>query len=285
MDKKVLSIQDISCFGQCSTTVALPVISACGIECAILPSAVLSTHTAGKFRETGFTCLDLSGEFKAIEQKWVEGGIKFDAVYTGYLGSVPQIELVKSIMNSCLNEGGAKIVDPAMADDGQLYPAFDQEYVDAMKSLCAYADIIIPNISEACFLTGSEYKEEYNEGYIRELCYKLEAMGCKNIIMTGVGFKEGKTGVAVYEQGEFRHYEHKRIPRSYHGTGDIYSSAFVGAKMRGLDNYLAAGLAAAYTCGCIERTVGDESHWYGVKFEQALGDLPQAINAILEKRS
>lgn len=283
MDKKVLSIQDISCFGQCSTTVALPVISACGVECAILPSAVLSTHTAGKFREIGFTCLDLSGEFEAIEKKWVEGGIKFDAVYTGYLGSVQQTEYVKSIMNSCLNEGGLKIVDPAMADDGQLYPAFDQDYVNAMKSLCAYADIIVPNISESCFLTDSEYKEEYNEGYIRDLCYKLEAMGCKTIVMTGVSFNEGKTGVIVYENGSLKHYEHKRILTSYHGTGDIYSSAFVGARMRGLDTYLAASLAAAYTCGCIEMTVGDDSHWYGVKFEKSLGDLPQAINAILEK--
>ena len=276
MDKKVLSIQDISCYGQCSTTVALPIISACGVECAILPSAVLSTHTAGKFREVGFTCLDMADEFPAIFDKWNQAGVKFDCIYTGYLGSVKHIEYVKQIMKDCY-----KVVDPAMADDGKLYPAFDMEYVEAMKSLCASADIVLPNISEACLLTGSEYKETYTEGYVRELCYKLEALGCKNVVLTGVSFNEGKTGVVVYEDGSYKYYEHKKISQSYHGTGDIYSSVFVGAKMRGLDTYVAAGLAAAFTCGCIERTIGDESHWYGVKFEGALKDLPQAIDAIL----
>lgn len=283
MDKKVLSIQDISCFGQCSTTVALPIISACGVECAILPSAVLSTHTAGKFRETGFTCCDLSPEFPEIEKKWIENGIKFDAIYTGYLGTTEQIDMVKNIMSSCLADGGLKIVDPAMADGGQLYPAFGQDYVEAMKTLCGCADYILPNISEACFLTGSEYKEEYSEGYVRDLCYKLEALGCKAVIMTGVSLSKGNTGVAVYKDGEFKHYEHKMISQSYHGTGDIYSSAFVGGLIRGLDSYIAAGLAAAYTCGCIERTVGDDSHWYGVKFEAGLADLPNAINTILSR--
>lgn len=276
MDKKVLSIQDISCYGQCSTTVALPIISACGVECAILPSAVLSTHTAGKFREVGFTCLDLVDEFPAIFDKWNQAGVKFDCIYTGYLGSVKHIEYVKQIMKDSY-----KVVDPAMADDGKLYPAFDMEYVEAMKSLCASADIVLPNISEACLLTGSEYKEEYTEGYIRELCYKLEAMGCKAVVLTGVSFKPDKTGVVVYENGSYKYYEHKKISQSYHGTGDIYSSVFVGAKMRGLDTYIAAGLAAAFTCGCIERTIGDDSHWYGVKFEGALKDLPQAIDTIL----
>ena len=278
MDKKVLSIQDISCVGQCSTTVALPIISACGLECAILPSAVLSTHTGGKFRETGFTCIDLVDEFPKIFEKWNQAGIKFDCVYTGYLGSVKHIEYVKEIMKDCY-----KVVDPAMADNGELYPAFDAEYVEAMKGLCASADIILPNISEACFLTGSEYKESYTEGYIRELCYKLEAMGSKNIVMTGVSFNEGKTGVVVYESGDFKYYEHKKISKSYHGTGDIYASVFVGAKMRGLDTYIAAGLAAAFTCGCIERTIDDQDHWYGVKFEGALKDLPNAIDTILKK--
>ncbi len=278
MDEKVLSIQDISCFGQCSTTVALPIISACGIECAILPSAVLSTHTAGKFREVGFTCLDMADEFPAIFDKWDKAGVKFDCIYTGYLGSVKHIEYVKKIMKDSY-----KVVDPAMADDGKLYPAFDMAYVEAMKSLCACADVVLPNISEACLLTGSEYKEEYTEGYVRELCYKLEALGCKNIVLTGVSFNPEKTGVVVYEDGTYKYYEHKKLAQSYHGTGDIYSSAFVGAKMRGLDTYIAAGLAAAFTCGCIERTMGDESHWYGVKFEPALKDLPNAIDAILAK--
>ncbi|MDO5441516.1 MAG: pyridoxamine kinase [Bacillota bacterium] len=280
MSKKVLSVQDISCFGQCSTTVALPIISACGVECAILPTAILSTHTAGKFRDVGFTCLDLADEVPAIIEKWEKLNLKFDCVYTGYLGSVKHIDYVKKLMK----EDCYKVVDPAMADNGELYPAFDMNYVEAMKSLCAMADVVLPNISEACLLTGSEYKEVYTEGYVRELCYKLEALGCKNIVLTGVSFKAETTGVAVYEAGSFKYYEHKKISTSFHGTGDIYSSVFVGAKMRGLDTYVSAGLAAAFTCGCIEKTIDDkEEHWYGVKFEPALKDLPLAIDTILSK--
>lgn len=279
MDKRVLSIQDISCFGQCSTTVALPIISACGVECAILPSAILSTHTAGKFRDVGFTCLDLTPEFPKIFEKWEKLGLKFDCIYTGYLGSIEHINYVKDFAKESF-----LVVDPAMADDGKLYPAFDDSYVEAMKGLAAKADIILPNISEAALLTGSEYKESYTEGYIRELCYKLEALGCKNIVLTGVSFNPEKTGVVVYEDGTYKYYEHKKLPQSYHGTGDIYSSVFVGAKMRGLDTYVAAGLAAAFTCGSIEKTIGDDSHWYGVKFEQGLKDLPLAIEQILNNK-
>lgn len=282
MNNKVLSIQDISCFGQCSTTVALPIISACGVECAILPSAVLSTHTAGAFREVGFTCCDLDGEFTKIEDKWNQLGIKFGSVYTGYLGTTSMIKMVMHIMDSCLEDGGLRIVDPAMADGGELYPAFNMEYVDAMKVLCGCADYIIPNISESCFLTGTEYKEEYDEAYVKDLCTKLSALGCKNVILTGVGYMAGKTGVVVWNNGEYKYYEHEKLSKSYHGTGDIYSSVFVGAKMRGLDTFEAAKLAANYTYGCIVDTVSDESHWYGVKFELSLAKLGTTISELLE---
>ena len=273
MYKKVLSIQDISCVGQCSTTVALPVISACGIECAILPSAVLSTHTAGDFQKVGFTCADLTNEFPAIEQKWKALGIKFDAIYTGYLGTVEQIECVKSIMDSCLAKGGQRIVDPAMADGGKLYPAFGPEYVKAMGKLASTADYVLPNITEAAFLTGSEYKEKYTESYIESLLEKLVHMGCKNIILTGVSFSEETTGVVIYENGRAQYYRHRKIKTSYHGTGDIYSSAFAGLLMAGKSAFDSAKIAAEFTCAAIENTIGDDAHWYGVKFEPLLGAL------------
>ena len=273
--KKILTIQDISCVGQCSLTVALPIISACGVETCILPSAVLSTHTAGF---SGFTVRDLTDDIPDIHRHWQKEGILFDAIYTGYLGSTKQIDYVKNIFDTMGGEGSLCIVDPAMADNGKLYPAFDEAYVEAMKTLCANADILLPNITEACFLTGTEYKAEYDYPYIQSLLKKLTDLGAKTVVLTGVGYEEGKTGVVVYENGNDTYYCHRKIAKGCHGTGDVYASAFVGALMRGRTTYDAARIAADYTVKCIENTQDDPSHWYGVKFETALGDLMQMIS-------
>lgn len=268
---RILTIQDISCVGQCSLTVALPIISACGIECAVLPSAVLSTHTAGF---TGFTVRDLADDIPAIEAHWAKEGIDFAAVYTGYLGSTQQIDMVAHIFDTLCPEG-KKIVDPAMADNGKLYPAFDQAYVDAMKTLCAKADYLVPNITEACFLAGMEYRTEYDRTYIDGLLKALVALGAKNVILTGVSYAPGKTGVVVFENGVYAYYEHEKLPNSCHGTGDIYASAFVGALMRGKSSYDAARIAADYTVSCIRAT--DAGHWYGARFEPVLGELIEML--------
>ena len=268
---RILTIQDISCVGQCSLTVALPIISACGIECGILPSAVLSTHTAGF---SGFTCRDLTDDIPAIAAHWQKENLHFDAVYTGYLGSTKQVDMVKAIFRDLCN--GPKIVDPAMADNGKLYPAFDQEYVQAMKSLCAEADYLVPNITEACFLTDMDFRTEYDRSYIDALICGMIALGAKNVILTGVSYRPGKTGVVVFENGAYRYYEHALLPNSCHGTGDIYASAFVGALMRGKCAYDAARIAADYTVACIQAT--DKSHWYGASFEPALGKLIEMLN-------
>ena len=268
--KRVLTIQDISCFGQCSLTVALPIISACGVETAVLPSAVLSTHTGG-FK--GYTFRDLTEDMPKIREHWEKENIKFDAVYTGYLGSARQIAYVKDIVKSTLIPGGKLIVDPAMADNGALYPGFDQAFADEMKTLCAEADIILPNITEACFLTGTEYREDYDESYINGLEDKLAGLGAGAVVLTGVGYCRSYTGAAVYENGNRSYYEHRRLPKGGHGTGDVYASAFVGALMNGSTTYDAAKIAADYTVQCIENTQDDESHWYGVKFETAIPEL------------
>lgn len=272
--KRILTIQDISCFGQCSLTVALPILSACGIETVILPSAILSTHTAG-FND--FTVRDLTDDIPGINTHWNKENIKFDAFYTGYLGSTKQIDYVKNLFATTAKEKSIKVVDPAMADNGKLYPAFDMEYVAAMKRLCAEADVVVPNITEACFLTDTEYKTEYDEGYIKSLCEKLVLMGAETVVLTGVGYKAGKTGVAVYEKGTLMHYEHNVISKGSHGTGDVYASAFTGALIRGKSLFESAKIAADYTVKCIENTVGDPNHWYGVKFETALGDLIEML--------
>ncbi|MCH5324276.1 MAG: pyridoxamine kinase [Eubacterium sp.] len=275
MYKRVLTIQDISCFGQCSLTVALPIISACGAETCIMPSAVLSTHTGGF---TGFTVRDLTDDIPDIQKHWIKEGISFDAIYTGYLGSQKQIDYVQDIFKTLCREGAYKIVDPAMADNGKLYVGFDDAYAEAMKPLCFGADIILPNITEACLLTGAEYRETYDKAYIDEIIAKLAAGGAKTVILTGVSYSDETTGVLVYENGEQKYYEHKKISKSCHGTGDVYASAFVGALLRGKSCYDAAKIAADYTLKCIENTIDDSDHWYGVKFETALPDLIKSIS-------
>lgn len=272
--KRILTIQDISCVGQCSLTVALPILSACGHETAVIPSAVLSTHTAGF---SGYTFKDLTEEIPAISAHWKKEGIDFDAVYTGYLGSTEQIEYVKRIMSERLKTGGVSIVDPAMADNGKLYPAFGDDYVEEMKKLCFSADIILPNITEACFLTGAEYKTDYDRDYAEELMKNLAKDGAKKIVLTGVSFSDKTIGVGIYEDGQSRYYEHRLISKGCHGTGDIYSSAFAGALLKGKSLFDAAKIAADYTVECIENTQGDPAHWYGAKFEPVLPMLIKAL--------
>ena len=272
--QKILTVQDISCVGQCSLTVALPILSAAGHETCILPSAVLSTHTAGF---SGYTFRDLTEDIPAIAAHWKKENIRFGAIYTGYLGSAQQIAYVKDMFANLGTDDLVTFVDPAMADNGKLYPGFDQAFVDEMKTLAFAADIILPNITEASFLTGYEYKETYDEGYIDGLLAALRANGAKTVILTGVSFEKDSTGVMVLEGDEKKYYKHRKISKSSHGTGDVYASAFVGAYMRGKSAYEAAGIAAEYTVRCIENTIDDETHWYGVKFEPVLPYLIEAV--------
>ncbi len=272
--KKVLTIQDISCFGQCSLTVALPIISVTGNETCIIPSAVLSTHTGGF---SGYTFRDLSDDIPLIQQHWIKENISFDAIYTGYLGNVKQIELVKNIIDSLGNASCVSCIDPVMGDNGKLYAGFDQKFVNEMKSLCFSSDIILPNITEACFLTGSEYKEKYDEAYVDNIIKALVDKGAKTIVLTGISYDNDTTGVTIFENGKKYYYRHRKVSKNCHGTGDVYASAFVGALMNGKSVVESAKIAADYTVLCIEKTVDDPTHWYGVKFELA---LPELINML-----
>lgn len=273
--KRLLTIQDISCVGQCSLTVALPIISACGVETVPLPSAVLSTHTGGF---SGYTFRDLTDDIPQIEAHWKKENITFDCIYTGYLGSERQIEMVSHLIDSALKPGGVSVVDPAMADNGSLYYGFDSDFVKSMAALCAKADIILPNITEAAFMTGTEYKTEYDRNYIDALLSALTDMGAKTIILTGVSYTPHTTGVVVFENGVYSYYEHKKLPGGCHGTGDVYASAFSAALMRGKTTLQSAAIAADYTLLCIEKTLPDiKNHWYGVKFETC---IPELINML-----
>lgn len=277
-NQKVVTFQDISCMGQCSLTVALPIISACGVETIILPSAVLSTHTGGF---TGYTFRDLTEDIPGINAHWKKEGLSFDCLYTGYLGSVTQIQYVLDLRNSVIKEDGLLIVDPAMADNGSLYYGFDENFVEHMAKLCGKADIVLPNLTEAAFMTKTELRQEdHDEAYIKMLVKKVADLGAKKVVLKGISYEEGKIGVAVYDSvtEELEYYFNEKQTRSSHGTGDCYASAFTGALMQGKTPMEAAALAADFVVEAIKQTADDDNHAYGVKFERALPMLVKELN-------
>lgn len=274
MDKRLLTIQDISCVGQCSLTVALPVISACGIETAVLPSSVLSTHTAGF---SGYTFRDLTEDMQPILDHWKKENITFDAFYTGYV-SKAQIPVILKIMKETARPDALRIVDPVMADNGKLYPGFDADFPKEMAKLCKGATVILPNLTEASFLLGVPYVgDNYDKPYIEDMLKKLYALGTKNVVLTGVSFDKGKLGCACYDGNSINYYFNDRLDASMHGTGDVYAASFAGALCRGWTITEAAALGADFVVESMKQTLGDDDHWYGVKFEKA---LPYLINRL-----
>ncbi|MBP5694674.1 MAG: pyridoxamine kinase [Bacilli bacterium] len=265
MYRKILTVQDVSCVGQCSLTVALPILSASKNEVAILPSALLSNHTMGF---SNFTCLDLTSEMEKIINQWKVENITFDALYTGYLGNDGQVEETFKVLQ-LLKENAIKIIDPAMADFGKLYPAFDQKYISKMRKLCEIGDVILPNVTEACFLTGIEYKEEHNESYIYSLLLALRILGMKKIVLKGANLSKDKIRIYIYDK-DISYYEHEKISKSFHGTGDVFASAFVGRYLKNNDLFDAVKFAGDFTLQAIKETIDDQDHWYGVKFEKCL---------------
>ena len=274
--KRIVTIQDISCVGKCSLTVALPIISAAGVEAGVIPTAVLSTHTA--FPK--FTFCDLTDEIQKISDTFDELGIDFDAIYTGYLGSFEQLKLVEDFIDRF--GGKAKVViDPVMADNGMLYKGFTPEFAASMAKLCGKADLIIPNLTEASFMLGVPYNPEYDEEYIKELLKKLAGLGAKGVALTGIGFKEGEIGVYYYDSvsGEYYFYANEKLPAAFHGTGDVYASATLGAMMRGFSVPESLSIAVDYTLLTMKKTLADENHrFYGVNFEEALPYYIERLN-------
>ena len=267
--KRILTIQDISCVGQCSLTVALPVLSACGHETCVLPTALLSTHTGGFGKPA---IVPLSNALPEIVEHWKENGITFDLILTGYLGSVSAIQTAMHIMDTMLSPGGMLITDPAMADNGKLYSGFGLEYVGEMRRLCDRADVILPNLTEAALLSGMPYEDRTDEAYARQL---LERLPNDRVILTGVG--ETDTGLLLRDGGTIRRYAHPRLPGSFSGTGDLFAAAFTGALAAEKGVYESARIAADFTYRCIQCTAAEPAHWYGVKFEPALPELMQML--------
>lgn len=271
--KKLLTVQDISCIGQCSITVALPIISAMGMETAILPSAVLSTHTSG-FQ--GFTFKDLTDEMPKIIEHWKKEEITFDSVYTGYIGNSKQFDYILTIVKDMLSVDGLFIVDPVMGDHGKLYPGFDMSFPPEMLKICRQADYIMPNLTEAAFLLGESYKEEYDEKDISNMLQKLSELGAKNVVITGVSFDKSKLGVA-YLQGDTKEtgfYFRDRIMQNFHGTGDVFGSSLAGALALGNSLEKSCKIAVDFTIDSMNFTMPNkDEHWYGVAFEKAIPNL------------
>lgn len=266
---KVLTIQDISCYGQCSTTVALPILSHYGHETVILPSAILSTHTCG-FKD--FTVLDLTDEMPKIIDHWIHERIKFDCIYTGYIGDKRQFDYILKCKEELLVPGGLFIVDPAMADNGKMYPGLSTEIIFGMRKLCSKADYIIPNITEGCFLTGNDYKETHDTEYVNKLLKDLFDLGCKNVILTGVQEDSDTIGAVAYD-GITRTYNLEvKEEKSYHGTGDIFSSIIVSDILNGKNLKDTLRHACKFIIEAIRKTVDDDTHSYGVKYEEVLRD-------------
>ena len=266
-----MAVHDLSCFGKCSLTVALPILSAAGAEVTALPTAVLSTHTGGF---TGYTFRDLTDDIPAIVRHWKSLGLRFDAIYTGYLGSFEQLELVSGIIDEFRTDGTLVCVDPVMADGGKLYPSFRQDFPVGMAKLCAKADLIVPNLTEAALLLGEEYREgPYGEEYLLHLLRGLSALGPRRVVLTGVWTEPEHLGCAVYDAAADRaeYALSRKIDGFYHGTGDVFASALLGALLRGMALQPAAQAAADFTAGSIRRTrdAGTDVR-FGVNFEAGL---------------
>ena len=267
--KSIITIQYISCVGRCSLTVALPIISAAGVECGVLPTAVLSTHTA--FDK--FTFCDLTDEIEPISKTFYDLGIDFDCIYTGYLGSFRQLALVDDFISTHKKENTLVVIDPAMADNGVLYKGFTPEFAKAMAHLVRHADLVIPNLTEACFMLDVPYTENYDEDYIKDILVRLTGLGAKCAALTGITFDNKTLGAYSYdsETGKFFYYANNYLPVRYHGTGDIFASAAVGSLMRGKSVENALAVAVDYTHECIRLTMEDEDRrTYGVNFEEAI---------------
>ncbi len=278
--KRVAAIHDISGFGRCSLTVALPILSAMGIETAAMPTALLSSHTGIK----GFTYKDLTDEMPLFLDHWKNLKLNFDAIYSGFLGSERQIEIVSNVIDNLKSDNTLVMVDPVMADHGDMYPTFDKAFSKKMTKLCKKADIIIPNMTEAVFMLDMEYiKGPYTKEYIENILKSLADLGPSNIILTGVQFDNKELGAASYNSktGVINYHFSPLINRNYHGTGDIFASVVLASILNGFQLDKSVEIAVNFIYDCLVRSGNeDTSSYLGVNFEAGLPALSKELGLI-----
>ena len=274
--KRIVTMQDISCIGKCSLTVVLPVISCMGVETAVLPTAVLSTEAL----IDGFTYHDLTSENIPIIEHWKSSGFTFDAVYTGYLGTTGLVDIARRLFHE-FGSGKLKIVDPCLGDNGILYPGFTQEYVDAVRGLCSEADILCPNLTEACFLLNIPFHPSCTREETREILHKLSALGAEKTVLTGISFAEGTIGTCTYDRrtDTYAEYFTEEEPEYFQGTGDLWAGTLCGGLVSGFSFEDSAALACDFVKESIRLTLAEEGHnTYGVNFEQAVPYLLKRLS-------
>ena len=267
--KRIVTVQDISCIGRCSLTVALPVISAMGVEACPLPTALLSSHTL--YPEPYIR--DLTDSLSGIAEHWRRIGARFDGIYTGYLGSIRQLDMISDFIDGFRGDGFV-FIDPVMGDHGRLYAGFTPEYVSRMAKFCGKADVIVPNLTEACLMLGRDYiGEGYSAGELKEILRGLTGLGVPKAIVTGVSMEPGRLGAAAFDSGSGEYFlcMGDRVEGSFHGTGDIFASVCVGSLANGGSLGEAVERAVSFTCESIKFTKNDPSdRRSGVNFEKAL---------------
>ena len=271
-----LALHDLSCFGKCALTVIIPTLSAMGVQTVPIPTAFLSTHTGGF---EGFYFEDLTDSMGKIADHLEEVGVKADAVYTGFLGSEKQISTVSAIIDRFGNDS-LVLVDPVMGDDGRLYSTYNEEMVKGIKELCKKADVITPNVTEACLLTDIEYRdtacltEKETVEYAEKLCSELKNFGVKKIAITGLHYNQNMVGTyGCDELGEFL-YGREYIKKSYPGTGDLFASVLLGELLRNKDFRTSVARASDFTKKVIEYSSQfDTPARNGVAFEPFLCEL------------
>lgn len=270
MTKRLVSIQDLSCVGRCSLSVAMSVIPVMGVETCVLPTAILSTHTAFD----RFTFHDFTREAQRIMDVWRELDMRFDSIYIGYLGSMPLIELTRRFLSCFRRESTQVILDPAFGDQGRLYTGFDMDYVQGIRELCAEADIILPNLTESCYLLDIPYGEPVETTRLVGLqAGRLLTGRLRSVLTTSCRFEDGRTGLLSCGEADFS-YPHERLPISCHGSGDVFASVFAGLMTLGRGAEAAARLAADFTCDCIRYSMRcPDRRWYGVDYEAMLPEL------------
>lgn len=268
---RIAAIHDLSCFGRCSLTIALPVLSAMGCQCCPLPTALLSAHTGFP----GNTFLDLTAEMGRIADHWAAMDLQFDAIYSGFLGSADQVDTVARFFDTFKKSDTAVIVDPVMGDHGTAYRTCTPELCRGMRVLAENADVITPNLTEAALLLDHPYEEiQRTDAY--EVVRRLSLGGRRSVVLTGYSSESGQTGALYFDRdsGESKAVQTPREPQDFSGTGDLFASVLAGGVARGVPLFQAAQAAADFVRDCIARTLAEGlTEQDGVDFEPLLGQL------------